>query len=369
VDKHLKRFAGCHGCPFQCMGFYDIPGIGAGGQMCVEAWYGFYSGGSSEGMWEGNIMSQKLGINNYEMHGLMDFIIAGVRGRAFTNDDLGLPFIPIRDYSFERKYGGQEKHHQFLQALLGGIADGTSPFHQGVARAAEQLGERAVRVYDTLYPAQGMRTHHIEGIGAALHRATDTRDPFDSCHDYTSCFGVNSYVARHFGVPGGYMNPSKNIYDGAEKETVWVQSHQSIKNSMPICDYASIPSLFFHPPQLDIRIFESQLISAVTGIEMDADKLWATGQRIWTLRRAIMALRENRTRDDDTLSHVWFERIPAGGQVLAKPIDTDEWEALKDRYYTLLGYNVSNGLPTRTILEGLGMKGVADELQKAGKLG
>ncbi len=371
VGKYLKRFSGCHGCPYQCQGFYDIPGIGKGGQMCVESWYGFYSGGSSEGMWEGNILSQKLGINNYDLHGLMDFIIDGARRRIFTNEDIGVPFIPLRDYAWEDKYGGKEKHHQFLDALLGGIADGTSPFHQGVARAAQQLGQRAIDLCDTLYPAQGMRTHHIEGIGAALHRATDTRDPFDSCHDYTSCFGVDPGVAAYFGVPGGYMlaGQRRNAYEGSEKEAWWVQSHQCLKNSLPICDYASIPSLFFHPPNMDIRIFESQILAAVTGLDLTPDELWETGERIWTLRRAVMILREDRTRADDTLNHVWFERLASGGQVLAAPIDTTEWEALKDRYYELLGCNVNNGWPTRARLEKLGMKDVADSLQSAGRLG
>ena len=370
TEKHLKRFSGCYGCPFQCQGFYDIPGIGAGGQMCVEAWYGFYSGGSAEGMWEGNIMSQKLGINNYDLHGLMDFITGGSRKNLFTNEDIGISSIPIVDSRFKMKYGGKEQHHQFLTELLGGIADGTNIFHQGVVRAAEQLGEKAMEFCDTFYPAQGMRTHHIEGIGAALHRATDTRDCFDSCHDYTSCFGLDTRVANYFGVPGGYMNsPKKNIYDGAEKETVWVQSHQCIKNSLPICEYTSIPSLYFHPPRMDIRIFESQLIESVTGMDMEPEKLWETGERIWTLRRAIMVLRENRRRDDDTLNHVWFEQLGGGDQLLAKPIESEQWEALKDRYYELLGYSVNNGWPTRTRLEKLGMKAVADSLQSAGKLG
>jgi hypothetical protein len=58
------------------MGFYDIPGIGKGAQMCMEAWYGWFSGGSSEGYWEGNILSQKLGINNYELMGIMSWLRA-----------------------------------------------------------------------------------------------------------------------------------------------------------------------------------------------------------------------------------------------------------------------------------------------------
>lgn len=82
-----------------------------------------------------------------------------------------------------------------------------------------------------------------------------------------------------------------------------------------------------------------------------------------------MVLRENRRREDDTLSHFWFEQTPGGTQVLADPIDTVQWEALKDRYYELRGWDISTGWPARAKLEQLGMKGVADKLQTAGKLG
>ena len=108
---------------------------------------------------------------------------------------------------------------------------------------------------------------------------------------------------------------------------------------------------------------------AVTGVNLEPDKLWETGERIWTLRRAVMVLRENRSREDDTLNHVWFERLPNGGQVLAEPKDIVQWDALKDRYYELLGWDITHGWPARARLEQLGMKGVADGLQTAGKLG
>jgi aldehyde:ferredoxin oxidoreductase len=95
--NRLKRMAGCHGCTYQCMGFYDIPGIGKGAQMCVEAWYGWYSGGSSEGYWEGNILSQKLGINNYELLGIMAWLRAVVQYRIVNKKKLGLTSLPMID--------------------------------------------------------------------------------------------------------------------------------------------------------------------------------------------------------------------------------------------------------------------------------
>lgn len=369
-QNYLKKFSGCYGCPYQCRGFYDIPGIGKGDQMCVNCWYGWYSGSSSEGMWEGNILSQKLGINHYELLGLMPFILYGVPSGILTREDLGVTSIPIIDLSGTAEYGGKKAHHQFLEELLGGIAEGRTIFSQGTARAAEQLGQRAVDLYDSIFAAHGYRGHHIEGIGPALHWATDTRDPFNSAHDSVLCFGLYSNIADHFGVPGGYMvQRQKNVYEGAEREAVWVQNHQCLKNSLTMCEYTSAPFSFFHPPAMDIRIFESRVLSAITGRDIGVEELWQAGERISTLRRAIMVLRENRQREDDTLSHVWFERLADPPQTLAEPLDATQWEAAKDRYYELRGWDVATGWPARARLEELGMKDVADKLQDAGKLG
>lgn len=369
--KYLKRFAGCHGCPYQCMGFYDIPGIGKGGQMCVEAWYGWFSRGSSEGYWEGNILSQKLGINNYELLGIMIFVTNAVGYGAVKKEDLGLSFIPQIDNVTEPKYGGQKAHHEFLTELLNGIAEGTSPLSLGVGRAAEQLGQSAVDVYRGQYPAWGYTNHHIECVGSALHWATDTRDPWSSCHDYQSGFGPYVSVARHFGVPGGDWSSTakKNVYQDTERQTAWVQNNQQLKNSLPICDYASSPRTFFHPPDMDIQIFESRALSAVTGIDFGVEKLWEAAERIWALRRAVMVLREDRRREDDDIGQPWFERRIGGNESLAAPLDRSEWEALKDRYYALRGWNIEEGWPTRSRLEELGMKAVADQLQSADRLG
>lgn len=371
VSRYLKKFSGCYGCPFQCQGFYDVPGTGKGVQMCTECWYGWFAGNSAEGMWDGNIMSQRLGINNRELLGMMIFLVRGVEQGIFSRADVGLTSIPMLDRRNHPEYGGAAVHHQFLQELLGGIADGTSPFSLGLARAADQLGPAAVRLYDSDYPAFGYHNHHIEGVASALHWATDTRDPFNSCHDYTSVFGWNEQVANHFGVPGGYfVGRRRMVYQNSERSTFWVQHHQCVKNSLPICEYASMPDLFFHPPAMDVRIFESRLLSAVTGVETSPDELWEAGERIWNLRRAVMVLRENRLRQDDTLNHFWFEQIVgAGEEVLPEPLDNAQWEAVKTRYYLLRGWNPSNGRPTRVKLEHLDMSEVADTLEAAGRIG
>jgi aldehyde:ferredoxin oxidoreductase len=124
---------------------------------------------------------------------------------------------------------------------------------------------------------------------------------------------------------------------------------------------------------MDIRIFESRVLSAVTGLDVDVDRLWEAGERIYNLRRAIMALREDRHRDDDTISKDLFDKkrgpINMISTHLPEAFDPVQWESLKDRYYALRGWNVDTGHPTRANLEALGMKDIADKLERAEKLG
>jgi aldehyde:ferredoxin oxidoreductase len=113
---------------------------------------------------------------------------------------------------------------------------------------------------------------------------------------------------------------------------------------------------------MDIAVFESRLLSAVTGVDYDSETLWKAGERIWNLRRAIMILEDDRTRQVDTLNHNYFERVCPTGSALPEPLDKARFEALKDRYYTLRGWDIETGRPTRQKLAELGMKDVADRL-------
>jgi aldehyde:ferredoxin oxidoreductase len=370
TKTHLKGYTGCNGCPYQCMAFYSMPGIGKGGQMCVEAWYGILNNGSSEGYWEGNILSQKLGLNNFELLGTMIFALTAVSTGVVKKEDLGLSFIPMIDHATEPKTGGAKIHHQFLTEFLYGITEGKSVLSQGVARAAEKLGPAAVNVYEDMYPAYGYMSHHLKNVPSAIHWAMDSRDPFNSSHDYL-VMGAVPIIAGYFGLPSGDIGlPSgasdftgtKVIYEKAEHSAVWGQNHQSLKNSLPICEYASMPQVFFHPPGMDIRNFESKVLSAVIGIDYDVERLWEAGERIWNMRRAIMVRRENRDRRDDTIGHLWFERVVPGRQSLSAPLDKKEWDETITRYYKLRGWDPENGHPTKEKLEALGMKNVADRL-------
>jgi aldehyde:ferredoxin oxidoreductase len=301
---------------------------------------------------------------------------AGVLTTEEIEKVIGLPAPPW--------LGGRATEHQFLSIFFHKIAHGEVPYSQGTPRFTDYFEERLpkgkelARMQQELYTARGYAYHHMDDLGSALHWATDTRNPIGSSHEYRYPFKDPSpEVMKHFGFPpyGRYQihDLTQTAYEDVEIVVKWVQENQCLKNSLPLCEFWTDLSNFYHPPEMDIRMFESRLFSAVTGVSMEPGKLAQAGERIWNLRRAVMVQRENRTREDDTLNEPYFEKaITCPGGVsrgrLIGPIDRTQFERLKDRYYELWGWDVRTGRPTRGKLEALGLKEVADKLASLNKL-
>jgi hypothetical protein len=372
-----------------------VPGIGKGAAACVSWWYGWFSQ-NARAAWEGQLVAQKLGINHYELLGLMVVVAESIMYDVLKWEDweeLGLPPIPDM-------HEGAGTDHDFLTTLLYGIADGTSPFSQGIARAldpfidniADAGKKEAMReLLEVKYPAWGYTNHFYGWLGLCLHVALDTRDVGNSTDGYMSLSRPDynpkrlplSDLGEHFGLPYGPSTYAfaeggevEAVWEGAEVQSAWVMNNQALKDSLTMCDFACLPATYFHPPEMDIKILERKLFSSVTGIETDADELWKMGERIWNLRRAVLIKTEDRTRHKDTYADRFFDNpwtdlqadFGDGDLVTTAYIDKEKFEALKDRYYELAGWDVKTGWPTRAKLEELDLKSVADELEAVDKL-
>ena len=378
MEKFYKRM-GCFGCPYQCHSFYSVPGKSAAA-MCRVFWYSFLNPGKTKATWDGYILCQKLGINTFELEAITKFIKYCLEAGVLTPKDIESLGMPLPEM-----YGGTATDREFITAFLYGIAEGKNPFSEGLARAAERFGKEAKDIYGRMHEGRGYFIHMGETIGSVLQIATNVRDPFDSAHESTiigfgnfkgapfaSLLPLGDPLGEHFGVPAGesttLYDPSKAVYEGIERQTVWVEHNQCLKNSLTMCEYATMPWSFFDPPEMDVRIFESRVFSAVTGIDMSVKEIEKAGERIWNLMRAITIKRDNRTRKDDTVSEIFFESPYDSMVGIAGPVDKDKFESLKDRYYRLRGWDVKTGRPTREKLEELDLKDVADELEREGLL-
>ena len=86
-----------------------------------------------------------------------------------------------------------------------------------------------------------------------------------------------------------------------------------------------------------------------------------------------------RTRDMDTYVDNFFDTVfidiqdGSGDDSIRMReyecmVEREKFEALKDRYYRLAGWDEKTGWPTRETLEKLDLKNVADGLEAIGKL-
>ncbi len=109
---------------------------------------------------------------------------------------------------------------------------------------------------------------------------------------------------------------------------------------------------------------ESRIFSAVTGIDMTPEESYQKGEMLCTLERALAA-RDGRTRKDDVLHDIYFDKEDAGGRKYVR----EDLEQAKSDYYQLMGWDLNTGIPTRSTLEKLELKEVAEGLEKRGAHG
>jgi aldehyde:ferredoxin oxidoreductase len=107
----------------------------------------------------------------------------------------------------------------------------------------------------------------------------------------------------------------------------------------------------------------AELMSALTGMNFTEEQLHSVCDRIYNIERAYLA-RMGLTRDDDVAPHHFYNQPIPEGPSKGQTLNREKFEALKDVFYELRGGDKKTGIPTRQTLEGLGMKYVADDLEK-----
>jgi len=139
--------------------------------------------------------------------------------------------------------------------------------------------------------------------------------------------------------------PNKSALKIVE-ELVSTQNKDIAKDNYIICAFA----LYTVTDDMCLDLFK-----AVTGIEMNEEKLQEIGNRIFTLIRNFNC-REGISRKDDNLpARVMKEALPSGAARGCKAfIHEQDKERCLDKYYELRGWS-KNGIPKRETLEKLGV--------------
>jgi len=105
-----------------------------------------------------------------------------------------------------------------------------------------------------------------------------------------------------------------------------------------------------------------EYLEAVTGEKRTWEDLYQLGDRNYNLIRAFWK-RENPEfgRMWDYPPDRWFEETHSQGKMKGIKVDREKYEQMLSWYYELRGWD-QNGIPLKETLEGLGLKGVAQEM-------
>jgi aldehyde:ferredoxin oxidoreductase len=90
--------------------------------------------------------------------------------------------------------------------------------------------------------------------------------------------------------------------------------------------------------------------------------------RINNVERAFLVKEGIRRKDDIIHGRIMDEPVPSGIHK-GKGIDKEKFVGMLDDYYEIVGWDKETGIPTRTTLESLGLKDIADDLEKLGVAG
>jgi len=236
------------------------------------------------------------------------------------------------------------------------------------------LAEGCARAADIIDRGSSYYAMHIKGqdlyepcrgcLGWCLGTATSTRGVGHTTGApvFETVPGLDVEKTREvYGVD----NPDKpQEYEGKAKLVYYGEVLQRINNSFGVCHYntayydANLPSLTEH----------AELYSALTGWETSVEDLRRLAMRQLNVEKAFnLRFTDFDRKDDMPTPRDMNEPIPSG-TLAGWKIDEEQYNKMLDEYYDLHGWDRETSYPTRKALSDLGLKEVADDLEKIGKL-
>ncbi len=315
------------------------------------------------------VLGNKYGVNMWEVTlGIVPWLKLCTDAGLLTEKDLGMK-IEIGSGAF---------WCEILRKIAYRVGFGDS-LAEGTSRAADILGTG--HQYLT-HMAHGY-VEHIVGRGiqgalsfplwvtTALIWATESRDPVSEIHSATRINtrrGLTEAQARAisrqvYGTDKA-VDPS---YAYKAQRAIWHQNRGCVKDSLVLCDavYPMVTSRMTKDSS-GYTAAESELFSCVTGREMSEAELDKVGQRIFNVERAIM-VREGRSKEYDLHCGV-VKYLRDRPDTEGIRLDEAQFAKALEELYTLRGWDSETGWPTKAKLQELGLKTIAEDLEKRGRL-
>ena len=401
VELDRKRLKACYGCISGCdrQEFRDDSGRKYKHFCQASAVYIEHAinyNGLEKGLQVNRIanrLSDQYGLDTAVLMPLFDWLSACYKAGILTEDETGLPLSKIGSLEFIKVFVDKISYRKGFGNIL---ADGTIRAAKVVGRGSDKFISAVIgtmtnetRDYDPrymlvnalIYPFEPRRAIQLlHATSLVIARWQNNLEGFDDAYISPDKFREiakeywGSFEAGDFGSLKGKALAAKKIQD-----------YGYMKESLVICDLAwPIYPVKFKTDDSGFSTIECKILSAITGRKIDEEIFCRTGERIFNLQRAIMVRQGTGGRKGDTIMDFYHEEplgsmfknpeciapgkdrehISRKGAILHK----NDFEKLKDEYYTLRGWDIDTGFQTYWKLKELDMEDIALNLDKLGLL-
>jgi len=353
IPSMQKGTRACYSCPIGCMPYMEIN-------------KGKHKGNKGEGFWINTIMGHAcrfdisdpeavanswLLTNRLGLDG--DYVAAGLSW-IFELYEKGIINKENTD-GLELTWGNGDALNKLIKKLAyrEGIGDLLA---DGMVEAAKKIGYHS-EYYLTQVKGQPSIEPFRVPKGWALAVSTS---PVAGRHLRGATMGSNRYGPKprpgNFGVTD-YQNQAKGV--------VWQGKTKELEDNLGICNYVGTWS---GANFLSIADF-AELINAGMGLDITEEELvnhYAVIGR--NLEKAFNTLHTDMSRKDDLPPKRFREEEVKSGPYKGFKIEENKYNKMLDEFYELWEWDKETGMQTRTGLEKLGLKDVAEKIAKQGKL-
>jgi len=333
-EKFVSKIIGCNSCAMRCEHEVVIPEGPYRGTMTRIEYETLWAMGPYCGVDRLDAIIKGVEICNY--YG-MDAVSAGVIV-GFVMDCYENGILSQKELDgIEAEFGNAEALIQLLEKMgkregIGELlSEGVRAAGKKIGKGAEKLAQHIKGLEVTGYDLRCLKT-------AALGFAVSFRGADHDRHG-AYAFDIAGKVDR--------LKAEK----GRGKMVSDMEDTLAVIDSLIVCKYSR--GTYYKGLEEMAKLY-----SSVTGIDLTAEELKKSGERVNTVARLIN-IREGLGREDDTLPwKVMNVPIPDYGPVKGAVVTQAELDLLLDDYYVSRGWTL-DGVPTAAKLKALGMEDLA----------
>lgn len=399
----LVKRSPCLSCPGGCpRGIYKhTSGIKEVRKNCQSSyvyytWDKAYHGGeASEIPFLVTSLCNRYGICTQEMGNMLHWLGKCSEHDIFTDEETGIPLSKIGSWNFIDTLIKKIVSRQGFGDLLA----------EGTIRTAHSVGKGSEKLLDGTVTRSGFNSNTNNPrffITNAVFYATESTSAMNQFHEI--CFPFMRW-AMWFATDGAMSPFSTEVmqkiakrfwksekaidfstYEGKAEVAFIIQNREYAKENLAVCD-------FFYPlitadgadDHIGDPALESRILSAVTGMDIDEEGYYLTGERVFNLQRATQGRDGRIGRKDDTLDEFNFNEkleIEEGffgifnpdfmlpgpeGELISRKgavVERDKFEKMMDEYYAIRGWDVQTGLQKEEKLDDLSLSEIIPELKK-----